>query len=326
MANLGRSDGAGATLTDTGTLKSPGPVGSAVGERIKAIESTAGRKVDDLAKALLNYSVIRGPARRLANSKVAWAFVSRVDRIRERRLIERIKKAPVPHHVGIIMDGNRRFAKLLGLDDVSMGHVAGQERLENVLDWCLDLGIRVLTVYAFSTENFQRATPERELLMELFEHNFRKMAVDERVHKNKIRVRCIGDLELLPASVREAALHVMEVTKAFDGYTFNVAVAYGGRQEIVDAVRRIAVEAKTGVLDPATVTADTISRRLYTGDLPDPDFIIRTSGEERVSNFLLWQMAYAELYFCDVNWPELDRMEFLHAIFEYQRRKRRYGT
>ena len=297
-----------------------------MGERIKAIESTAGRKVDDLAKALLKYSVIRGPARKLANSKVAWAFVSRMDRIRERRLIDRIKKAPVPHHVGIIMDGNRRFAKLLGLDDVSMGHVAGQERLENVLDWCLDLGIRVLTVYAFSTENFQRATPERELLMELFEHNFRKMAVDERVHKNKIRVRCIGDLELLPPSVREAALHVMEVTKAYDGYTFNVAVAYGGRQEIVDAVRRIAVEARAGALDPSTVTAETISKRLYTGDLPDPDFIIRTSGEERVSNFLLWQMAYAELYFCDVNWPELDRMEFLHAIFEYQRRKRRYGT
>jgi tritrans,polycis-undecaprenyl-diphosphate synthase [geranylgeranyl-diphosphate specific] len=300
-------------------------VGGAVGERIRQIESTAGRKVDDLAKALLKYEVVRGPARRVANSKAAWAFVSRHDRIRARRLLDRIKKAPVPHHVGIIMDGNRRFARQLGLVDPGMGHVAGQERLENVLDWCLELGIKVLTVYAFSTENFQRATPERELLMELFEHNFRKMAVDERVHKNRIRVRCIGDLDLLPASVREAAVGVMEATKAYDGYTFNVAVAYGGRQEIVDAVRRIAVEAKTGVLDPASVTADTISRRLYTGDLPDPDFIIRTSGEERVSNFLLWQMAYAELYFCDVNWPELDRMEFLHAIFEYQRRKRRYG-
>ena len=297
-----------------------------MGERIKAIESTAGRKVDDLAKALLRYKVVRGPARRLANSGLAWSVVSRIDRIRSRRLMDRIKRSPVPHHVGIIMDGNRRFAKLLGLEDVSMGHVAGQERLENVLDWCLELGIKVLTVYAFSTENFQRATPERELLMELFEHNFRKMAVDERVLKNRIRVRCIGDLSLLPDSVRQAAENVMKVTEAFDGYAFNVAVAYGGRQEIVEAVRRIAVEAKTGVLDPSTVTAETISRRLYTGDLPDPDFIIRTSGEERVSNFLLWQMAYAELYFCDVNWPELDRMEFLHAIFEYQRRKRRYGT
>jgi tritrans,polycis-undecaprenyl-diphosphate synthase [geranylgeranyl-diphosphate specific] len=297
-----------------------------VGERIRQIETTAGRKVDDLAKALLNYKVIRGPARRLANSGLAWSVVSRIDRIRARRLLDVIKKSAVPHHVGIIMDGNRRFAKLLGLDDVSMGHVAGQERLENVLDWCLELGIKVLTVYAFSTENFQRATPERELLMELFEHNFRKMAVDERVHKNKIRVRCIGDLDLLPPAVREAADAVMAATRSYDGYSFNVAIAYGGRQEIVDAVRRIAVEAKTGALDPSTVTAETISRRLYTGDLPDPDFIIRTSGEERVSNFLLWQMAYAELYFCDVNWPELDRMEFLRAISEYQRRKRRYGT
>lgn len=310
----------------TGSLKWSTPLDEDVGERIQGIESTAGKKVDDLAKALLRYRVVRGPARRIANSKAAWAVVSRIDRVRARRAIDRIKRAEVPHHVGIIMDGNRRFARLLGLEDVSMGHVAGQERLENVLDWCLELGIRVLTVYAFSTENFQRATPERELLMELFEHNFRKMAVDERVHKNKIRVRCIGDLDLLPSSVRDAAETVMQATREYGGYTFNVAIAYGGRQEIVDAVRRIAVEAKTGVLDPATVTADTISRRLYTGDLPDPDFIIRTSGEERVSNFLLWQMAYAELYFADVNWPDLDRLEFLRAIEEYQRRKRRYGA
>jgi tritrans,polycis-undecaprenyl-diphosphate synthase [geranylgeranyl-diphosphate specific] len=297
-----------------------------VGDRIRQLESRAGKRVDDLAKALLRYKVVQGPARKVAHSALAWSVVSRIDRIRVRQALDRIKKAPVPHHVGIIMDGNRRFARLLGLGDLGMGHVAGQERLENVLDWCLELGIKVLTVYAFSTENFQRALPERELLMELFEHNFRKMAVDERVHRNKIRVRCIGDLDLLPAEVRSAADEVMRATKDYDGYTFNVAIAYGGRQEIVEAVKRIATDAKTGTLDPQAITADTISRRLYTGDLPDPDFIIRTSGEERVSNFLLWQMAYAELYFADVNWPELNKREFLHAIEEYQRRKRRYGT
>ena len=302
------------------------PLGRIVGDRIRQLESAAGRKVDDLAKALLRYKVVHGPARKIANSGIAWSVVSRIDRIRVRQAESRIKKAAVPHHVGIIMDGNRRFARLLGLGDVGMGHVAGQERLENVLDWCLELGIKVLTVYAFSTENFQRAAPERELLMELFEHNFRKMAVDERVHKNQIRVRCIGDLDLLPPEVRAAADQVMEATKAYDAYSFNVAIAYGGRQEIVEAVKRIATDAKTGVLDPAAITAETISRRLYTGDLPDPDFIIRTSGEERVSNFLLWQMAYAELYFADVNWPELNKREFLHAIEEYQRRKRRYGS
>lgn len=297
-----------------------------MGERIKQMEAAAGRKVDDLAKSLLRYQLVRGPAARFANSRWASAFVSRIDRVRTKKLETRLKQAPVPHHVGIIMDGNRRFAKLLGLGDVSMGHVAGQERLENVLDWCLELQIKVLTVYAFSTENFQRALPERELLMELFEHNFRKMAVDERVHKNRIRVRCIGDLAMLPTAVQEAAKLVMDATKDYDGYWFNVAIAYGGRQEIVEAVRGIATDAKTGVLDPMTISADTISRRLYTGELPDPDFIIRTSGEERVSNFLLWQMAYAELYFADVNWPELDKRRFLRAIDEFQRRKRRYGS
>jgi tritrans,polycis-undecaprenyl-diphosphate synthase [geranylgeranyl-diphosphate specific] len=297
-----------------------------VGSRIQEVERRSGSRIDDLAKAILRNRIVRGPARRLANSRAAWAIVSRIDRIRAHRLKDRVRKGPVPHHVGIIMDGNRRFAKELGLDDVSMGHVAGQERLENVLDWCLELGVKVLTVYAFSTENFQRADPERELLMELFEHNFRKMAVDERVHKHGIRVRCIGDLSLLPPSVREAADGVMAATKGYSNYSFNVAIAYGGRQEIVDAVRQIAREAKTGTVDPEEITVESISQRLYTQGLPDPDFIIRTSGEERVSNFLLWQMAYAELYFADVYWPELSRLEFLHALEEYQRRKRRFGA
>ncbi|MEA3144235.1 MAG: tritrans,polycis-undecaprenyl-diphosphate synthase [Thermoplasmata archaeon] len=307
-----------------GTADSPAPL--APGQRIREVERREGSRIDDLAKALLRYRVVRGPARRLANSRAAWAVVSRIDRVRARRAIERIRQSPVPHHIGIIMDGNRRFAKQLGLVDLGMGHVAGQERLENVLDWCLELDIRVLTVYAFSTENFTRADPERELLMELFEHNFRKMAVDARVHRHKIRVNCIGDLTLLPPSVQEAARIVMEATRAYDGYRFNVAIAYGGRQEIVEAVKAIAREAKAGRLDPADVTAEDISRRLYTGDLPDPDFIIRTSGEERISNFLLWQMAYAELYFADVYWPELGKLEFLHAIEEFQHRKRRFGT
>jgi tritrans,polycis-undecaprenyl-diphosphate synthase [geranylgeranyl-diphosphate specific] len=299
--------------------------GPAVGQRIQDMEKTAGRKLDDLAKSLLEYRIIRGPARRLANSGFAWSVVSRIDRIRTHRLLDRVRKRPVPHHVGIIMDGNRRFAKVLGLADLGLGHVAGQERLETVLDWCLEVDIKVLTVYAFSTENFERADPERELLMELFEHNFRKMADDRRVHKHKIRIRVIGHLDLLPPSVREAAEHVMERTRGYAGYHFNVAVAYGGRQEIVDAVQQIAREVRAGTMRAQDITVDTIQQRLYTGDLPDPDFIIRTSGEERISNFLLWQLAYAELYFADVYWPELDKAEFLHAIEEFQKRQRRYG-
>ncbi len=293
--------------------------------RIQELERKAGKGIDDLAKSLLRFRVIRGPARRLANSKLAWSVVSRVDRVRTHRLQDRIMKSPVPQHVGIIMDGNRRFAKLLGLGDMSLGHVAGQERLETVLDWCLELDIRYLTVYAFSTENFHRATEERELLMELFEHNFRKMADDPRVHRNKIRVRVIGHLELLPDHVQEAAKNVMERTKDYDNYHFNVAVAYGGRQEIVHAVQRIADKVAAGEIASQAITDKTISEHMYYGDLPDPDFLIRTSGEERISNFLLWQIAYAELYFADINWPELDRWRFLRAIETYQKRQRRFG-
>lgn len=296
-----------------------------MGRRIQELEKAAGRTVDDVAKQLLRYRIVRGPARKLANSKAASAFVQRLDRVRTRRSLDRVRQDEVPHHVGIIMDGNRRFAQVLGLADVGMGHVAGQERLETVLDWCLETGIRILTVYAFSTENFQRADPERELLMELFEHNFRKMAEDPRVHKNRIRVRVIGDLEQLPDHVREAADRVMARTAHYDQYHFNVAVAYGGRQEIVDAVRHIARDVRDGSLKAADITDATIRERLYTPDLPDPDFIIRTSGEERISNFLLWQLAYAELYFADVFWPQMDKAEFLRAIEEYQKRRRRYG-
>ncbi len=296
-----------------------------MGNRMKELEARAGRRIDDVAKALLRVPFIRGPAKWLANSKIGWFFYNRFERLQTKRLLTQVTRAPVPHHVGIIMDGNRRFAQVLGLADVGMGHVAGQERLETVLDWCLETNIRILTVYAFSTENFNRADPEQELLMELFEHNFRKMAVDPRIHRNKIRVRVIGHLELLPQTVQDAAQHVMDETQDYDAYTFNVAVAYGGRQEIVDAVKEIARDVRDKGLRAEDITVESIQKRLYTGDLPDPDFIIRTSGEERISNFLLWQLAYAELYFADVYWPQMDKGEFLRAISEYQRRQRRYG-
>lgn len=296
-----------------------------MGRRMQELEARAGRRFDELAKGLLRFRIVRGPAKWLANSALGWFLYNRFERLQSKRLLTQVRRAPVPHHVGIIMDGNRRFAEVLGLDSASLGHVAGQERLETVLDWCLETGIRVLTVYAFSTENFHRADPERELLMELFEHNFRKMAEDPRVHKNKIRVRVIGHLELLPDGVREAAMDVMEATKEYDGYHFNVAVAYGGRQEIVDAVKQIAREVRDEGLKADDITVESIQQRLYTADLPDPDFVIRTSGEERISNFLLWQLAYAELYFADVYWPQMDKAEFLRAIREYQLRQRRYG-
>ncbi|HVL49569.1 MAG TPA: polyprenyl diphosphate synthase [Candidatus Thermoplasmatota archaeon] len=242
----------------------------------------------------------------------------------EATLLKEIRQDPVPRHVAIIMDGNRRFAKVAGLDPL-LGHEIGRDTLEKVLDWCLEVDVKVLTVYAFSTENFARAPEEVEKLMDLFETNFRKMADDARVHKHRIQVRAIGQTDTLPARVQAAIRYAEEKTAGYDAYRYNIAIAYGGRQEILRAVKAIAADAEAGRLRPDDVDEALISKYLYTGDLPDPDLILRTSGEERISNFLLWQLAYSELYFTDVYWPGFRKVDFLRAIRTYQQRKRRYG-
>jgi tritrans,polycis-undecaprenyl-diphosphate synthase [geranylgeranyl-diphosphate specific] len=243
----------------------------------------------------------------------------------EKKLLELVKAEPVPNHLAIIMDGNRRFAGEHGMT-VKDGHAAGRDTLEKLLDWCLELGIRVLTVYALSTENFSRATEEVEGLMELFDKALRDIAVDPRVHRNRIRVRVIGNRALLPARVQDAIDIAERATAGYSDYTYNVALAYGGREEIIQAIRTLAREARDGTIEPESIDSESVSRRLYTADLPDPDLIFRTSGEERVSNFLLWQSAYSELYFSDVLWPGLTRTEFLRAIRAFQMRRRRFGT
>jgi tritrans,polycis-undecaprenyl-diphosphate synthase [geranylgeranyl-diphosphate specific] len=243
----------------------------------------------------------------------------------ERKLLELVKSAPVPHHLAIIMDGNRRYADARGMP-VKEGHAAGRDTLERLLDWCLELGIRVLTVYAFSTENLSRSSEEVEGLMDLFDKALRDIAVDERVHKNQIRVQVIGNRTMLPARIREAIDIAEQATARYSAYRYNVALAYGGRDEILQAIRALAREVRDGRLEPDQIDSEAVSRRLYTADLPDPDLVFRTSGEERISNFLLWQSAYSELYFSDVMWPGLNRTEFLRAIRAYQQRKRRYGS
>jgi tritrans,polycis-undecaprenyl-diphosphate synthase [geranylgeranyl-diphosphate specific] len=242
----------------------------------------------------------------------------------ERRLRELVRTQPVPRHVAIIMDGNRRFASSRGID-VQGGHSRGRDTLEQVLDWCLDLGIRVLTVYALSTENLQRPKEELDGLMSLFEESLRKIAVDERVHRHRIRVRVLGNRALLPASVRTSIELAEKATADYSDYLYNVALGYGGRDEIVEAIRALAREVREGRLEPESIDSDAVSRHLYTADLPDPDLVFRTSGEERISNFLLWQSAYSELYFSDVLWPGLTRLDFLRAIRSFQLRRRRYG-
>jgi tritrans,polycis-undecaprenyl-diphosphate synthase [geranylgeranyl-diphosphate specific] len=161
--------------------------------------------------------------------------------------------------------------------------------------------------------------------MNLFQENFRKAADDERIHKNKIRIKAIGEISMLPPEVQESIRYAEERTKDYDRYQYNVAVAYGGRQEIVAAIREIAQQVKEGKLSVDDIDENTVSKHLFTGDLPDPDLILRTSGEERISNFLLWQLAYAELYFSDVYWPEFRKVDFMRAIRSFQRRKRRFG-
>ena len=223
------------------------------------------------------------------------------------------------------MDGNRRFAEELGLSSIE-GHVKGRDKLEELLSWCLEINVRILTVYAFSTENIHRDTDEIKSLLELFEKNFYLLGDDKRVHKNQIKVTVLGDLELFPENVKKAINYAVDKTKKYDKYFFNIAMAYGGRQEITQAIKNIAKDAQTGKIKLDDINEEVVSSYLYTHQFPDPDLVLRTSGEERISNFLIWQLAYSELYFTDVYWPGFSKLDFLKAIYSYQMRHRRYGT
>ncbi len=250
-----------------------------------------------------------------------------INSIRERyeeNMLQSIKKYPLPTHVAVIMDGNRRFAKELKMS-ANEGHEMGKRKLEEFLDWCFDIGIKIVTVYAFSTENFSRDSDEINFLMNLYAKSFDNLIKDKRVIKNKIKIRLIGKVDLLPQYVRDAARRAEEFTKNYDNFLLNVAIAYGGREEIIDAIRKIANDIKNGNLKPEDVSDDIMRKYLYTGEIQDPDLIIRTSGEERISNFLLWQSAYSELYFMDVYWPEMTKLDLLKAIRDYQSRNRRFG-
>jgi tritrans,polycis-undecaprenyl-diphosphate synthase [geranylgeranyl-diphosphate specific] len=242
----------------------------------------------------------------------------------EKRLRAEVTKGPIPQHVAVIMDGNRRAAEELGHDRLE-GHEFGRERLEKMMEWCLEIGVKHITVYAFSTENFSRSPEEVAKLVGLFVENFRKAGDDERVHKYRIRIRALGRIEMLPKEVREAIEYAEKRTQHYDSYFFNIAVAYGGRDELLQAIRSVAHDVKSGKIGPEDIDEHAISSRLYTKDMPDPDLIIRTSGEERISNFLLWQLAYSELYFTDVFWPAFRKVDFLRAVREFQMRRRRYG-
>jgi|TARA_B100001105_G_C22375736_1_gene437121 tritrans,polycis-undecaprenyl-diphosphate synthase [geranylgeranyl-diphosphate specific] len=286
---------------------------------------SVGHRLDRFAKWLLKFRIIAIPAAKIANSSTAWSFISRTDRVRVNRLRDRIKQENLPEHISIIMDGNRRFAWNENVEK-NIGHAQGKEKLKEVMDWILDLEIKYFTVYALSTENISERDPdELDALYDLYVKGLDEIAADPLIHSKGVKVQAVGRTELLPDHVQEAIQQAESKTKNYSNYLFTVCLAYGGREEIVDAVRRIAREHASGDLDLEEINTQQISERLYTANLPDPDLVIRTSGEERISNFLLWQIAYAELHFTDVHWPSFSKQNLYEAIDDFQKRRRRYG-
>lgn len=237
-----------------------------------------------------------------------------------------LKPEKMPKHVAIIMDGNRRYSKLQGNIDVVKGHEIGVDTLEKVLDWSIELGIEIITVYAFSTENFNRPKHEVEGLMNLFVKNFKRLVDHPKIHNNEVKVKVVGKLDLIPESVRDAIKEAEDATAHYNKRLFNIAIGYDGRLEIIDSVKKIIEQVQAGEISIDDVDEDLISKNLYTEGLEDPNLIIRTSGEERLSGFLLWQSSYSELYFCETLWPELRKVDFIRAIRSYQERERRFGV
>lgn len=237
-----------------------------------------------------------------------------------------LKPEKMPKHVAIIMDGNRRYSRLQGNMDVVKGHEIGVDTLEKVLDWSIELGIEIITVYAFSTENFNRPEHEVEGLMNLFVKNFKRLVDHEKIHKNEVKVKVVGKTDLIPESVREAIKEAEDATAHYNKRLFNIAIGYDGRLEIIDSFKKIIEQVQAGEITIDDVNEELVSKNLYTGGLADPNLIIRTSGEERLSGFLLWQSSYSELYFCETLWPELRKVDFIRAIRSYQERERRFGV
>lgn len=229
------------------------------------------------------------------------------------------------NHIAFTLDGNRRFAKRL-MKAPWKGHEWGAKKVREVLEWCKEAGVKVVTLYSFSIQNFNRPKIEFDFLMNLFEKEFLAIRDKEHdVHKNKIRVKVIGRTYMLPEKVQKAIKEAEEATKDYGDFQVNFAIAYGGQEEITDAVKEIAGKITEGILKPSEITEELVRHSLYTNGTPYPDLVIRTGGERRISNFLLWQSAYSELAFVDECWPEFSKQEFLRVIEDFKNRERRFG-
>ncbi len=249
-----------------------------------------------------------------------------VYKLYESVLSRSIKNGELPKHIAIILDGNRRWARRKSIERV-IGHIEGANTAEELLEWCHEIGIKTITIYLLSTENLNRSPDELKELFELFTERLNRLLSDERIIRFKVHVKAIGRLELVTPRMREI-LNAIEVrTAEYSDHFLNIAIAYGGRAEIVDSVRKIAWLVKEGRISPDEIDQKTIEDSLYTSHLPnpDPDLVIRTSGEERLSGFLLWQSAYSELVFVDEYWPNFRKIDLMRAVRTYQRRTRRFG-
>jgi len=243
-----------------------------------------------------------------------------------RWLDRQVRKQPVPEHLGIILDGNRRWA-IARSGIVYEGHRYGARTSQRFLEWCLDLDIKTITLYVFSMENFNRPRQEVDTIFDIIEEEARRLLKDERLHQNQVRVKALGRLDLLPKRLQDVLQEIEHATESYDKHYLNIALAYGGRTEIIDAARKIAGDVQRGSAKPEEIDEQFFMKYLYTAHLPNPypDLVIRTSGEERLSGFLLWQSAYSEFCFLDVYWPEFRRIDLLRAVRTYQKRQRRFG-
>lgn len=246
-------------------------------------------------------------------------------RLYEYYLFRQLDKEWAPRHVGIILDGNRRYARKHGLNVPWFGHHKGAAKVMEVLRILWEANVKVCTLYAFSIENFERKKDEVEEIMTLAEEKFAEVVDNPDVHRHRVRIRAIGRVDLLPEKVQLAIRAAEEETREYSDHILNVAIGYSGRAELVDAVKAIGEKIESGKMTPTQIDENMIEEHLYTNGVPDPDLIIRTSGEERLSGFLLWQSAYSELYFAQVYWPAVRRIDIWRALRSYGERSRRFG-
>ena len=277
-----------------------------------------------VAGRTIRHAALVGPLAGLA--RLFWRIVYH---IYERRLLAQVSSGAMPRHVGIILDGNRRHARALAVTQAEAIYRAGAAKLDDILAWSIGLGIPMVTLWVFSLDNLRRPADEVSGIFAVVEHKLRALAQDARIREQGVHVTAIGRRDVLPAGLVEAIERVEAVTRDNHLIALNLAVGYGGREEITDALRQLlddyAADGLSLAEAAAAVTPEAIGRHLYRADVPDPDLIIRTSGETRLSGFLLWQSVHSELYFCDANWPAMRRIDYLRAIRSYQRRERRFG-